>query len=64
MAGLYEAAIEGLCVREIDGHQVRPKIVASTATRVASSFYSRSTKAMRFIAGARDDTKRGAAPSA
>ena len=32
MAGLYEAAIEGLCVREIDGRQVRPKIVASTAT--------------------------------
>ena len=32
MAGLYEAAIEALCVREIDGHQVRPKIVASTAT--------------------------------
>ena len=32
MVGLYEAAIEGLCVREIDGRQVRPKIVASTAT--------------------------------
>ena len=32
MAGLYEAAIEGLCVREIDGRAVRPKIVASTAT--------------------------------
>ena len=32
MAGLYEAAIEALCVREIDGRQVKPKIVASTAT--------------------------------
>ena len=32
MAGLYEAAIEALCVREIAGHVVRPKIVASTAT--------------------------------
>jgi hypothetical protein len=32
MTGLYEAAIEALCVREIDGHAVRPKIVASTAT--------------------------------
>jgi hypothetical protein len=32
MTGLYEAAIEALCVREIDGRVVRPKIVASTAT--------------------------------
>jgi hypothetical protein len=32
MAGLYETAIEGLCVREIDGRTIRPKIVASTAT--------------------------------
>ncbi len=32
MAGLYEAAIEGLCIREINGRIVRPKIVASTAT--------------------------------
>ena len=32
MVGLYEAAIEALCVREIDGRAVRPKIVASTAT--------------------------------
>ena len=32
MAGLYETAIDALCVREIDGHAVRPKIVASTAT--------------------------------
>jgi len=32
MAGLYEAAIEALCARQIDGRAVRPKIVASTAT--------------------------------
>ena len=32
MVGLYEAAIEALCVREMDGRKVRPKIVASTAT--------------------------------
>ncbi len=32
MAGLYETAIEALCVRAIDGREVRPKIVASTAT--------------------------------
>lgn len=32
MAGLYEAAIEALCVRDIDSRVIRPKIVASTAT--------------------------------
>jgi Helicase conserved C-terminal domain len=32
MAGLYETAIDGLCVRALDGRAVRPKIVASTAT--------------------------------
>ncbi|HWP37858.1 MAG TPA: DISARM system helicase DrmA [Gemmatimonadales bacterium] len=32
MTGLYEAAIEALAVREIEGRVVRPKIVASTAT--------------------------------
>lgn len=32
MVGLYETAIEALCVRQIDGGQVLPKIVASTAT--------------------------------
>ena len=32
MAGLYEAAIEALCVREVGGRKVKPKIVASTAT--------------------------------
>jgi hypothetical protein len=32
MAGLYEAAIEALCVRQSDGRPVKPKIVASTAT--------------------------------
>lgn len=32
MVGQYETAIDVLCSREIDGKQVRPKIVASTAT--------------------------------
>lgn len=32
MAGLYETAIDALCTRQVDGHVVRPKIVASTAT--------------------------------
>jgi len=32
MAGLYEATIEALGVREVEGRTVRPKIVASTAT--------------------------------
>jgi hypothetical protein len=32
MAGLYESAIEALCLREIAGRVVKPKIVASTAT--------------------------------
>ena len=32
MAGLYETAIDALCTRTVDGHLVRPKIVASTAT--------------------------------
>ena len=32
MVGLYEAAIGALCTRDHDGHAVRPKIVASTAT--------------------------------
>jgi hypothetical protein len=32
MAGLYEAAIDALCARTHDGHVVRPKIIASTAT--------------------------------
>ena len=32
MAGLYEAAVEALCTREVEGRTVRPKIVASTAT--------------------------------
>ncbi len=32
MAGLYETAIEALCVRQVDSRSVRPKIVASTAT--------------------------------
>jgi hypothetical protein len=32
IAGLYEAAIDALCSRELEGKTVRPKIVASTAT--------------------------------
>jgi hypothetical protein len=32
MAGLYEAAIDGLCTRTVDGRPVRPKVIASTAT--------------------------------
>ena len=32
IAGLYETAIEALCTRDVGGHPVRPKIVASTAT--------------------------------
>src|ERR1017187_3902469 len=32
MAGLYETALDELCAIERDGHIVRPKIVASTAT--------------------------------
>ena len=32
MAGLYESAIEALCLQNAAGHTVRPKIVASTAT--------------------------------
>lgn len=32
MAGLYETAIDALCTRTVDGHKIRPKVVASTAT--------------------------------
>ena len=32
MVGLYESAIEALCVRNLNGRAIRPKIVASTAT--------------------------------
>jgi hypothetical protein len=32
IAGIYEAAIDQLSAREVDGREVRPKIVASTAT--------------------------------
>lgn len=32
MVGLYETAVEALCTRQVDGKQVLPKIVASTAT--------------------------------
>lgn len=32
MVGVYETAIDYLCSREIDGQQVGPKVIASTAT--------------------------------
>jgi hypothetical protein len=32
IAGVYEAAIDALCTRRSDGHDLRPKIIASTAT--------------------------------
>jgi hypothetical protein len=32
MAGLYETVIDGLCSRNVDGHLLRPKVIASTAT--------------------------------
>jgi hypothetical protein len=32
IAGIYEAAIDALCTRQVDGATIRPKIVASTAT--------------------------------
>ena len=32
MVGLYEAALDALCARPVNGVEVRPKIVASTAT--------------------------------
>jgi hypothetical protein len=32
MAGLYEAAIDGLCTCDVGGCRVRPKVIASTAT--------------------------------
>lgn len=32
MVGLYETALDELSTREVDGHKLRPKIIASTAT--------------------------------
>jgi hypothetical protein len=32
MVGLYETAIDRLCAWEVDGREVRPKVIASTAT--------------------------------
>ena len=34
MAGLYETAIDAPCEQTVNGHTVRPKTIASTATRV------------------------------
>ena len=42
MVGLYETALEALSVRQVDGVDVRPKIIASTATvRRAESRFGR-----------------------
>jgi hypothetical protein len=32
LVGIYEAAVEGLCTRSVNGRDVRPKLLASTAT--------------------------------
>ncbi len=32
MVGLYESAVDELCSWDFDGHRVRPKVIASTAT--------------------------------
>jgi hypothetical protein len=32
LVGLYETAVDKLCSWEVDGHTVRPKVIASTAT--------------------------------
>ncbi|MEA2495914.1 MAG: hypothetical protein QOJ29_3825 [Thermoleophilaceae bacterium] len=32
LVGLYEVVVQGLCIREIDGRTIRPKVVSSTAT--------------------------------
>ena len=32
LVGIYEAAVQALCIREIDGETIRPKVVSSTAT--------------------------------
>ncbi len=32
MVGLYEAALDELCSRVVEGKRIRPKIIASTAT--------------------------------
>ena len=56
MAGLYEAAIEALCVREIDGRRVKPKIVASTATvRTLGNRFRGSSGARRRTSSRRRD---------
>jgi hypothetical protein len=32
LVGIYEAAVQALCIREIEGETIRPKVVSSTAT--------------------------------
>ena len=32
MVGLYETAVDELCTWDYEGHRIRPKVVASTAT--------------------------------
>lgn len=32
LVGLYETAIDKLCTWEVNGHKIRPKVIASTAT--------------------------------
>ncbi|MGH2395623.1 MAG: helicase-related protein, partial [bacterium] len=40
LVGIYESVVEGLCTRRISGREVRPKVIASTATirRASSQF--------------------------
>lgn len=42
LVGLYETAVDELCAWDLDGHKVRPKVIASTATirRAQSQIHS------------------------
>lgn len=48
IAGIYETTIDALCTRTVDGHTVRPKIIASTAT------VRRANRQIRALFGRRD----------